>query len=119
LEDLNEKASRLSPALNPSYSEPLPFDFERLTRFMSYGFLMAPVQLKWFGLLTKWLPITPKRGTIPARQRVVMDQLIFALIELNAFFTFITLAVGGGKQHVVKKLVLGLELVETSITYSY
>ena len=103
MEDFNEKPARLSPALSPTYSGPPAFDFERLTRFMSYGFLMAPVQFKWFGLLTRWFPITPTRGTIPALQRVAMDQLIFAPIGLSAFFTFMTLAEGGGKKHVIKK----------------
>ena len=32
-----------------------------------------------------------------------MDQLIFAPIGLCAFFTFMTLAEGGGKKHIVKK----------------
>ena len=32
---------------------PPPFDFERLTRFMGYGFLMAPIQFKWFKLLER------------------------------------------------------------------
>ena len=64
---------------------------------------MSPVQFKWYGLLTKWFPVTPLRGTIPALQRMAMDQLIFAPIGLSAFFTFMTLAEGGGKKHVVKK----------------
>ena len=103
LEDLNEKPARLSPALSPSYSGPPPFDFERLTRFMSWGFLMAPVQFTWYGMLTKWFPLKLGRSTIPAFQRVAMDQLIFAPIGLSAFFTFMTVAEGGGKKHVVKK----------------
>jgi Mpv17 / PMP22 family len=32
-----------------------------------------------------------------------MDQLIFAPIGLGVFFTFMTLAEGGGKKHIVKK----------------
>ena len=32
-----------------------------------------------------------------------MDQLLFAPISLGVFFTFMTLAEGGGKKHVVKK----------------
>jgi Mpv17 / PMP22 family len=70
---------------------------------MSYGFLFSPVQFKWYGLLSKWFPVVPGRGTVPALQRVAMDQLIFAPIGLCAFFTFMTLAEGGGKKHVVKK----------------
>src|SRR5687768_9021321 len=39
-------------------SLPPPFDFERLTRFMAYGFMMAPVQFKWFQFLSRAFPIT-------------------------------------------------------------
>ncbi|EEP78575.1 conserved hypothetical protein [Uncinocarpus reesii 1704] len=59
---------------------PHPFDFERLTRFMAYGFFMAPIQFQWFGFLSRIFPITKKHATIPALKRVAMDQLIFAPI---------------------------------------
>lgn len=54
------------------------FDFERLTRFMSYGFFMAPVQFQWFGFLSRVFPLTKKNPTIPALKRVACDQFIFA-----------------------------------------
>ena len=46
---------------------PPPFDFERTIRFMSYGFLMSPIQHRWFGFLSKTFPIQ-KTGSawIPA-----------------------------------------------------
>lgn len=59
-----------------------PFDFERLTRFMSYGFFMAPVQFQWFGFLSRTFPITKTQGTLPALKRVAMDQLMFAPIGM-------------------------------------
>lgn len=55
-----------------------PFDFERLTRFMAYGFIMAPVQFQWFGFLSRAFPLTKKNPTAPAFKRVAFDQLIFA-----------------------------------------
>jgi protein Mpv17 len=57
---------------------PPPFDFERLARFMGYGFMMAPVQLKWFQFLQKSFPITKASGLSPVLKRVACDQLIFA-----------------------------------------
>jgi protein Mpv17 len=58
---------------------PPPFDFERLTRFMGYGFLMAPVQFKWFKFLSRTFPIdTKSSGLGAAVKRVAFDQLIFA-----------------------------------------
>jgi hypothetical protein len=103
LEDLNEKPARLSPSLSPRHTGPQPFDFERLTRFMAYGFLMAPVQFVWFGQLTKWFPITSKSGTVPALKRVALDQLMFAPVGLSCFFTFMTVAEGGGRKDIVRK----------------
>lgn len=58
---------------------PPPFDFERLTRFMGYGFMMAPVQFKWFQFLSRSFPMNPKTsGMGAAMKRVAFDQLIFA-----------------------------------------
>lgn len=57
---------------------PPPFDFERLTRFMAYGFMMAPVQHKWFSFLEHTFPIGGGKATGNALRRVAFDQLIFA-----------------------------------------
>lgn len=62
---------------------PPPFDFERLTRFMAYGFMMAPVQFKWFQFLSKTFPITKSSGLGPAMKMVAFDQLIFAPVGMS------------------------------------
>jgi protein Mpv17 len=61
---------------------PPPFDFERLTRFMAYGFMMAPVQFKWFQFLSKAFPITKSSGLGTAMKMVAFDQLIFAPVGM-------------------------------------
>ncbi|KAL2353876.1 hypothetical protein BJ546DRAFT_979292 [Cryomyces antarcticus] len=86
-----------------SRRSPPPFDFERLTRFMAYGFMMAPVQHKWFGFLSRTFPLTKDAGTVPAMKRVAFDQLLFAPVGLACFFTFMTVAEGGGKRAVARK----------------
>ena len=83
---------------------PPPFDFERLTRFMAYGFAMAPVQYKWFGFLSRAFPITKDAAFVPAMKRVALDQLIFAPFGLGCFFTAMTIAEGGGRRAVAHKL---------------
>ncbi|KAI9886446.1 MAG: Fe-S cluster-binding ribosome biosynthesis protein [Watsoniomyces obsoletus] len=88
----------------PSTKLPPPFDFERLTRFMAYGFIMAPVQFKWFQFLSRAFPITKAAGLAPALKRVALDQLIFAPAGLACFFTFMTVAEGGGRRAVAHKL---------------
>jgi len=81
-----------------------PFDFERLTRFMAYGFFMAPIQFQWFKFLSRAFPLTKKSASLPAFKRVAADQLIFAPIGLMCFFTFMTVAEGGGRRALVRKL---------------
>ena len=71
---------------------------------MAYGFLMSPLQFVWFGRLTKWFPINGKTGGLSqALKRVALDQLMFAPFGLCCFFTFMTVAEGGGKRALVKK----------------
>ena len=82
---------------------PPPFDFERTTRFMSYGFLMSPIQHRWFRFLSATFPVTKTATWIPALKRVAFDQFLFAPAGLAAFFTFMTIAEGGGKRAVQRK----------------
>jgi protein Mpv17 len=81
-----------------------PFDFERLTRFMAYGFAMAPIQFKWFGFLARAFPITKASAFGPALKRVAVDQIVFAPISVGLFFTVMTVAEGGGRRAVALKL---------------
>lgn len=85
-------------------ASPTGFDFERLTRFMAYGFCMAPVQFKWFSFLSQTFPITKTSAFGPAMKRVAFDQFIFAPFGLFVFFTSMTLAEGGGRRAVARKL---------------
>jgi len=82
---------------------PPPFDFERLTRFMAYGFIMAPVQHRWFAFLSKTFPMGKTGQVGTAFKRVAFDQFLFAPVGLSIFFTFMTVAEGGGKRAVAKK----------------
>lgn len=82
---------------------PPPFDFERLVRFMAYGFIMAPLQHRWFSFLHNTFPISGGKATTNALRRVAFDQLLFAPCGLAAFFTFMTVAEGGGRRAVTKK----------------
>lgn len=83
---------------------PPPFDFERLTRFMAYGFAMAPLQFKWFSFLSRAFPITKTSAFVPAMKRVAFDQFIFAPFGIACFFSVMTVAEGGGRRAVAHKL---------------
>jgi hypothetical protein len=82
---------------------PPPFDFERTMRFMSYGFLMSPLQHRWFRFLSSTFPVAKTATWLPALKRVAFDQFLFAPAGLAAFFTFMTVAEGGGKRAVQRK----------------
>lgn len=77
--DYDEKSPYATEFMIPLRPPPPPaFDFERLTRFMAYGFIMSPVQFHWFSFLSTTFPTTKESKTVPTLQRVAFDQLIFA-----------------------------------------
>ncbi|KAL8899960.1 MAG: hypothetical protein Q9207_005931 [Kuettlingeria erythrocarpa] len=101
--DYDEKGAYNAQFLSPKRHGPPSFDFERLTRFMSYGFIISPVQFHWFSFLTRTFPITKRSTTIPVFQRMAFDQFIFAPLGLACFFTFMTVTEGGGRRAVARK----------------
>ena len=80
----DEKSPYATEFMTPhrSTTSPPSFDFERLTRFMSYGFIMSPLQFQWFAFLSRSFPITKQSATMPALYRVCFDQLIFAPVGM-------------------------------------
>jgi len=85
-------------------SAPTFFDFERLTRFMAYGFCIAPLQFKWFRFLERAFPMTKTSAFGPAMKRVVFDQFVYAPFGVGLFFVAMTVAEGGGRRAVTSKL---------------
>lgn len=83
---------------------PPPFDFERLTRFMAYGFCVAPLQFRWFKFLSTAFPMTKTSAFGPAMKRVVFDQLVYAPFGVALFFVTMTIAEGGRRRAVTSKL---------------
>lgn len=79
--ELHELDKQRPPALGElgtGKGRPPAFDFERLTRFMAFGFFMAPLQFQWFKFLSRAFPLTKESATAPALKRVAADQLMFA-----------------------------------------
>ncbi|KAI4164076.1 MAG: hypothetical protein LQ342_002312 [Letrouitia transgressa] len=101
--DYDEKGVYNAEFRSPRRRGPPPFDFERLTRFMSYGFIISPAQYHWFAFLARTFPVTKESATLPALQRVGFDQFIFAPFGLACFFTFMTVTEGGGRRAVTRK----------------
>ena len=82
IRELNKEKPYSPSEFATTRTGPPPFDFERLTRFAAYGFLMAPVQYHWFGFLAKTFPLVKGSSTLPAMKRVAMDQLVFSPIGI-------------------------------------
>lgn len=102
--DLNEKTSYYDTGATSLVRVPPPFDFERLTRFMGYGFCIAPLQFRWFKFLEYAFPMSKTSSFGPALKRVAMDQFVFAPFGIALFFTAMTIAEGGGRRAVTNKL---------------
>lgn len=105
IRELGRKGSFLDRDLIPeSKALPPPFDFQRLTRFMAYGFCVAPLQFRWFRFLEHAFPMTKTSAFGPAMKRVVFDQLVYAPFGVGLFFVAMTVAEGGGRRAVSSKL---------------
>ncbi|KKA28339.1 hypothetical protein TD95_000172, partial [Thielaviopsis punctulata] len=81
-----------------------PFSPERLLRFVVYGVGMAPAQFGWFKVLERMFPMGATASVGPAVKRMVCDQVLFAPLGVATFFTAMTLAEGGGRGEIRKKL---------------
>ncbi|KAF3905485.1 hypothetical protein ABW20_dc0107829 [Dactylellina cionopaga] len=108
--EIGELDSKIPDAIHkgelipPTDLLPPPFEFERLARFAFWGFIMAPAQFTWFKFLGKSFPMAAGSAAMgPALKRVAFDQLIFAPVGLAGFFTFMTVAEGGGREAVQNK----------------
>ncbi|CAD6506275.1 BgTH12-07202 [Blumeria graminis f. sp. triticale] len=105
IHELDQKNSPTLQEMSSDAKSQLPsFDFERLSRFMAYGCMMAPIQFKWFKFLSKSFPITKQNGLESALKMMALDQLIFAPAGIATFFTVMTIAEGGGRRAVSTKL---------------
>lgn len=105
IRELDRKNPMIDRDLIPdSQNLPPPFDFERLTRFMGYGFCIAPLQFRWFKFLERVFPMSKTSAFGPAMKRVALDQLVFAPFGVGLFFTVMTIAEGGGRRAVSNKL---------------
>lgn len=105
MHELDRKSGDYNRGISPNPKAlPPSFDFERLTRFMAYGFCVAPLQFKWFRFLERAFPMTKTSALGPAMKRVIFDQLVYAPFGVGLFFVAMTVAEGGGRRAVSHKL---------------
>ncbi|CCG81558.1 Putative uncharacterized protein [Taphrina deformans PYCC 5710] len=78
-----------------------PFDYERLARFVCYGYVSAILQFKWFAWLEDTFPIAGHSALV---KRLLADQLFYAPFSLLFFFGFMNLFQGGSRADLRKRL---------------
>lgn len=91
IQDIDKKNNSVLPQYEyvpNTRDQPPPFDFERLTRFMAYGFIMSPIQFHWFKFLSNAFPVAKGASTLPVMKRVACDQLIFAPLGTESQLQF-------------------------------
>ncbi|KAI5849958.1 hypothetical protein BZA05DRAFT_374540 [Tricharina praecox] len=103
-EKILEKLPHAGSELIPTSPASTSFDFARLARFASWGFIVAPVQFKWLQFLHRSFPLSKAQGVRPLLKRVALDQLLFAPVGLLGFFTYVSFAEGGGMEALKKRL---------------
>lgn len=77
------------------------FDYERLARFVCYGFFAAVLQFKWFAWLEDTFPIAGHSALV---KRLFADQLFYAPFSLLLFFAFMNLLEGRSRADLRKRL---------------
>ena len=80
------------------------FEFERLMRFTSFGFLSSIMQFSWFSWLDAMFPVTYNLGII---KRVLADQLVYAPVSLLLFFAYMNLMEGNNLADFKKRMKKG------------
>lgn len=104
IREMDTKGFQLENGWLPDSKRLPTFDFERLARFMSHGFLNAIIQHRWFAFLKHTFPLTTGAATTAAFKRMTCDQLVFAPVGLGIFFTYMTVTEGGGRRELKQKL---------------
>ncbi|KAK9448836.1 uncharacterized protein V1518DRAFT_438290 [Limtongia smithiae] len=80
------------------------FQFDRMIRFATWGFVLSTFLFKWLQMLDSWIPITETSVAIPVLLRVIVDQTIWTPAALSGFFAFMSYVEGGGSHAFRHKL---------------
>lgn len=92
------------------------FNFRRFFGFITWGFIMAFVQVVWYLFLNAMFNDMPTIVTI--LERDLTDQLLFSPISLACFFAYSTLVIEGKNMDAYKEKMFKLYITTYAVSFS-
>lgn len=92
------------------------FEFKRFFGFVTWGFIMAFVQVVWYMFLNAMFNDMPT--IVSVLERDLTDQLLFSPISLACFFAYTTIVIEGGDMDAYKEKMLKLYVTTYAISFS-
>lgn len=104
------------PTTYCSNSEEINFNFKRWLGFISWGFIMAFIQVAWYMFLNAMFTDMP--SIVSVLERDLTDQLLFSPISLASFFAFTTVVIEGGDLEDYKNKMYKLYITTYAVSFS-
>lgn len=91
------------------------FDFRRFFGFISWGFIMAFIQVAWYLFLNAMFTDMPT--IVSVLERDLTDQLIFSPISMASFFAFTTIIIEKGDAEAYKEKMYKLYITTLAVSF--
>lgn len=92
------------------------FNFRRFFGFISWGFIMAFIQVAWYMFLNSMFTDMPT--VVSVLERDLTDQLLFSPISLASFFAFTTIIIEQGDAEKYKEKMYKLYITTLAVSIS-
>ena len=92
------------------------FNFRRFFGFITWGFVMAFVQVAWYMFLNAMFTDMPT--IVSVLERDLTDQLLFSPISLASFFAFTTIVIEKGDSEAYKDKMYKLYVTTLAVSFS-
>lgn len=92
------------------------FNFRRFFGFITWGFIMAFIQVVWYIFLNAMFTDLPTIVSI--LERVLTDQLLFSPVSLACFFAYTTVIIEGGDSNAYRDKMFRLYVTTLAVSIS-
>lgn len=92
------------------------FDFRRFFGFITWGFIMAFIQVLWYMFLNAMFTDMPTMVSV--LERDLTDQLLFSPISLACFFAYSTIVIEGRNIYAYREKMLKLYITTYAVSFS-
>jgi protein Mpv17 len=92
------------------------FNFRRWFGFITWGFIMAFIQVAWYMFLNAMFTDMP--SIVSVLERDLTDQLLFSPLSLASFFAFTTMVIEGGDVQTYKDKMFKLYVTTLAVSFS-